>query len=342
MSDGWSTLSDAIAKAREMVAAEAPDAQTAAEGEAYVARVLTSQLAGGFLGHLLAENGFARALPTHGGPNPDYIMLHAGVSSTQSYRIIGKLNGSERVGIGLYRFDEIGAIFEVGYAAFDRSNTGPDGSFSLKLSDDGTGPGTLKIAPDARVMLVRVLHLAKEEQPASLRLEGAAVQPGLSLMTGTTEGALAFAANGLVKTIEQFLDWTRLTSARPNWIGPAPRQIAEAVRAEPETDYFLGYFDLAEGEWLEVTMPDGLPGYWSLHAYNHWTEHLQTQGAHIRNATPDNDGQFRVRVGPAVPEGLANRIHTREIYRGILICRIIGAPGVASPEARLMQPSKES
>ncbi|MEZ5737572.1 MAG: hypothetical protein R3E09_17535, partial [Novosphingobium sp.] len=274
--------------------------------------------------------------------NPDYIMLHSGVSSTHTYRVNGQLNKSERVGIGLYRFDETGAIFEVGYAAFDRSNTGADGSFSLELSAEAHGPGTMAIAPEARVMLVRILHLAVGEPPARLELDGPALPPGLALMTGSTDGALTFAANGLIKTVEQFLEWTRLTSARPNWIGPAPPPIAAAVRAEPETDYFLGYFDLADGEWLEVTMPEGLPGYWSLHAYNHWTEHLQTQGVHNRNASPAKDGRTRVRIGPTIPEGLSNRIDTLGNSRGMLICRIIGAPGVASPEARLMQPTKES
>ncbi|MCB2072084.1 MAG: hypothetical protein H6917_08850 [Novosphingobium sp.] len=335
-------MAAATARARELVAAESPDEQTSAEGEAYVARVLTSQLAGGFLGHLLTQDGFARALPTHGGPNPDYLMLHAGVSHEGRYRITGRLNASERVGIGLYRFDEAGAIFEVGYVAFDSSNTGADGTFSLELSADAGGPGTLAITPEARVMLVRVLHLARGEPAARVMLDGPSPPPGLCLTMGSADGTLGFAANGLVKTIEQFLEWTRATSARPNSIGPAPPHLAEAVRAEPETTYFLGYFDLADGQWLEVLMPENLPGYWSLHAYNHWTEHLQVEGAHNRNAQRDDDGRVRVRIGPGLPEALSNRIDTLKIYRGILICRIIGAPGVASPVARLVQPNEEN
>ena len=138
----WQALIEAIETARAEIAAAAPDAETAAEGEAYVARVLTSTMANAFLGHLLVEDRLARALPTHGGPNPDYLMRHTGV-------------GMES---------------------------------------------------------------------------------------------------------------------------------------------------------------------------NHWTENLQTQGAHDRIAVADDDGRIRVRIGPGMPAGLANRIDTAGRRRGLLIARIIGTP----------------
>jgi hypothetical protein len=330
----WQALGEAIETARAEIAAAAPDAETAAEGEAYVARILTSQMAGAFLGHLLTEDGLARALPTHGGPNPDYLMRHAPVDLVTRYRVTGELNGSERVGVGLYSFDRTGTAFEVGYKAFDAGNCGPDGRFAVDVSADA-GPENLAITPDARALLIRTLHRSADE-PARLKLFGKHKADGLTLATGSSDGALAFVANGLVATVRQFLEWTRVTSARPNRLDFAPPHLAAAVQGDPGTVYLLGYYQLAENEWLEVEMPDGLSGYWSLHAYNHWTENLQSEGAHDRNVHPDADGRIRVRLGPNVPQPLANRVDTVGRRRGMLVCRIIGSRVTEPPPARVV------
>jgi hypothetical protein len=79
VTDGWDAVRAALATARAEAAVAAPDAATATEGEAYVARILTTCLTDAFLGHLMTKNGFARALRTRGGPNPDYRMIFAGI-----------------------------------------------------------------------------------------------------------------------------------------------------------------------------------------------------------------------------------------------------------------------
>lgn len=332
MSDaGWQALSEAIATARAEVAAIAPDAETAAEGEAYVARILAAQLASTVLGHLFVENGLGRALPVQGGPNPDYQMRHAGVTMDSRMRLTGELNASERVGVGLYRFDATGAIFQEGYKAFDADNAGPDGRFAVEISADGE----LAPTPEARALLIRTLHRAPGEPAARIGIEGTADGGALALMGGSIDSALAIAARGLTTNVRQFLEWTRVTSALPNRIAAPPEHLAAAVKAEPDTDYYLGYYELEEGEWLEAVMPEGIGGYWSVHAYNHWTENLQTQGAHDRNVRTDADGRIRLRIGPDVPAELANRIDTDGRKRGMLICRIIGSPVSAPPETQL-------
>jgi hypothetical protein len=329
MSDaGWQALSEAIATARAEIAEAAPDAEAAAEGEAYVARVLSSQLAGAVLGHLLSEDGLARALPTHGGPNPDYRMHHTGVTMDSRLRLKGQLNASERVGVGLYRFDATGTAFEVGYQAFDSD-------FTLDIAPEGD----LAITPEARALLIRTLHRAPGEPAARLAIEGAAGPGNLALTGGSIDATLGFVARGLVATIRQFLEWTRVTSACPNAFAPAPEHLAAAVQGDPDTAYYLGYYQLGDGEWLEATMPAGIAGYWSVHAYNHWTENLQTQGAHDRNARADADGRIRLAIGPDLPADLPNRIDTAGRKRGMLICRVIGSPVSAPPKTQLRRES---
>lgn len=139
MAGGWEAVNAAVATARAEVAAAAPDAATAAEGEAYVMRILATCLNDAFLGHLFSEAGMSRALPTRGGPNPDYRMAFAPVDPSRRYRLDGWLKDSERVGIGLYSFGKGGSAVISAYAAFDAANVGADGRFALDIAAEATG-----------------------------------------------------------------------------------------------------------------------------------------------------------------------------------------------------------
>ncbi|HEY0959345.1 MAG TPA: hypothetical protein VGE05_08750 [Novosphingobium sp.] len=337
LSESWTKLAETIEIARAEVAALAPDAATAAEGEAYVARVVAVSLGANVLGHLFADGGLGRALPCYGGPNPDYIMQHSGIDPTVRYRLTGRLNGSERVGVGLYAIGARGETLEVGYRAFDADNCDAEGGFTLDLAPDASGREEMAVPPEARILLMRTLHRASGEQPARLMLEGGSPQRGLALVTGTPQGALQRAAGNVLGVIRQFLVWTRVTSAKPNRLDDPPPELAAEVQGDRDTHYYLGYYDLADGEYLEVAMPAELPGYWSLHAYNHWLEWLQSDGVHDRNARSDADGRIRVAIGSDVPAGLPNRIDTLGRRRGMLICRIIGAAERSIPVARVVR-----
>ena len=339
MSAGWQTLATAVADAEALIAAAAPDPEVAAEAGAYVSRIVAAGLGGAVLGHLLREDGLSCALPCHGGPNPDYLMRHAPVDPAGRYRLTGKLEGSERVGIGLYGFGANGTLVDAGYAAFDRTNCADDGSFALDIGAGAEGPGTLVLQPHARILLIRILHRAEAHSAARLSLAGGPATTGLSLMAGSNDGALAFVAGSLGNTVREYLKWTAAARELANRLDIAPPHLAETVQGDPDTQYFLGGFDLQPGEWLEVTMPAGLPGYWSLHGYNFWFEHLQTPGVHDRNARPGPDGRIRIAIGPNLPDGLPNRIDTLGRHRGALICRIIGASRTAAPAARVHRPA---
>lgn len=338
VSAAWDDLGMAIARARECVGAEAPDQQTAAEGEAYVARVVSAALAPGFLGHRLLDGGLSIPLPVYGGPNPDYIMRHAMIDPGGRYRVEGQLNGSERVGIGLYIPGRSGAPLIAGYAAFEPEACGPGGNFTLDIGPGLEGPGALSLQPGTRILMFRVLH-RDASTPAHIRVTGLAEQSGPSLVTGSCEGALSHVARTVQSNIAEYMKWVRAARNLPNQLAPAPDELAETVVGDADTQYFLGGFDLAEGEWLEVTMPAGLTGYWSLHAYNYWYEHLVTPGVHDRNAVPQADGTVRIAVGPQTPDDAINRIDTLGRRKGAFVCRLVGQgrTGIA-PQARLARP----
>jgi hypothetical protein len=245
------------------------------------------------------------------------------VSPDGKYRLEGRLNGSERVGIGLYTIGRNGAPQIAGYTAFDRTNCGPDGELSLDIAADAEGPGTLSIPPGARMLMFRVLH-RDNSQPAQLDLAGGPVQRGPTLMGGSSDAALTLVAQMVRSNVTEYLKWMVAARNLPNRLDEAPPELADTVVGDAGTQYFLGGFDLGEGEWLEVTLPAGLSGYWSLHAYNFWYEHLVTPGVHDRNAVSAEDGLIHIAVGPELPADAINRIDTLGRRRGAFVCRIVG------------------
>lgn len=327
-------LQESIATARAELLAAAPDAATAAEAEAYFMRLLSVSLDDVYLGHLRSERGLTRALPTRGAPNPDYIMWHAAMDKTRRYRLQGSLHDSERVGVGLYSFSPTGVALLEGYVAFDRNATVADGGFSVDIGADLNGAGTLTITQATRVLLVRILHRS-QGRPAALVLQGGPAQSTFNSALGSCEDALTRAAQMALRAVRLFMQWSHVTSAHPNRILAAPASMADEVQGDPDTHYGLGYYQLNDGEWLEALLPQGIQGYWSLHAYNHWCEALPGADAHDLNATADADGRIRIRIGPYVPAGLNNRIDTLGRHRGALIYRHIGGSSTQFPEVIL-------
>jgi hypothetical protein len=325
----WDAVNAAVATARGEVAAAAPDAATAAEGEAYVMRILTTCLSDAFLGHLMTEGGFSCALPTRGGPNPDYRMAFAPLDPARRYRLEGWLRDSERVGIGNYSFGPGGSADISAYAAFDAGSVGEDGHFTLDVAVDAEGPGSLPILPGARSIMVRVLHRDPQGEPARLVLSGRPPVRDLTLAQGSTEAALGQVAAALVGSIRTFLEWSAVTSAARNGFHAETPQMTQGVQGDPDTIYYLGSYDLAEGERLEVTIPASIPGYWSLHAYNHWCESLPGAGVGDNACVAEPDGSIRIAIGPSVWGNVPNRIDTLGRRRGALIFRAIGASAVA-------------
>jgi hypothetical protein len=154
------------------------------------------------LGHLHIQGGLAAALPVYGGPNPDYIMRHTLINPEGHYRLEAQLNGSERVGVGLYTIGCNGAPLIAGYTAFDGASCRPDGAFALDIAANATGPDGLVIAPGARILMMRVLH-RDTSQPARLELIGGEPRRGSTLATGSNDGALVQVANIVLANISE-------------------------------------------------------------------------------------------------------------------------------------------
>jgi hypothetical protein len=326
---GWEAVNAALAAARAEVLAAAPDSAIAAEGETYLMRVLTACLNDAFLSHLFTESGLTRVLPVRGGPNPDYKMAVATLDQTRRYRLDGWLNNSERVGVGIYSFGPGGSANISSYVAIDRDSV--ESGFSVDIATDAQGPRALAIRPDARVLMIRILHRDPCGAPARLVLSGGPPFSDLTQAQGNADAALRHVAQTLLRSIRSFLEWSAVTSAAVNRFHAETPSLAQTVQGDPDTTYFLGSFNLKHGEWLEVTMPAGIPGYWSLHAYNYWCESLPGAGVGDDSCITEADGTVRIDVGPTAGGDAPNRVDTRGRERGALICRFIGATQVTVP-----------
>lgn len=321
----WSAFDDAVRTARAELQAAAPDDAAAREAEAYVVRLAAAALSEAFLNEHLTRGGLGQALPVRGGANPDYVMSGAGIDPSCAYHVRGSLRGSERVGIGLYALDAAGGLLLTGYHAFGPANVRADGCFAVELAP----------TPDTRVLVVRVLHRDPLAERAAVELDGVPPVQALTPATGSVEGGLAFATRTLLGGARQFLTWSQLLSERPNVMVEPPKAIASAVQGDPATRYAFAYYHLASGQSLELLVPRGLPGYWSLHAYNHWLEVILGAGTDDRKSVPEADGRTRVRVAPTAG-GSANRIDTRGRDRGVLIFRAFDADAIPLPSAQLV------
>ncbi|WP_439133313.1 hypothetical protein [Pseudomaricurvus sp.] len=324
MSNGWEQLHSAIQTLSQEVRELAPDAYTADEGEAYVARVLTTCLNDNFLGHLLVENGLSRALPTRGAPNPDYIMQHALLNVRGSYQLTGCLNDSERIGVGLFRQSEKGSLEIADYLTIDNSVTEGDGTFKVDISAEIEGPAGLTLQPEACILLIRTLHRRPNTLPARLQLDGATPPENLSLTGGSTSAALSRVTQVTLGSIRQFVTWSQQAAAFPNQFRGNIEGLEQTMQGDPDTEYFLGYFDLADDEVLQVVLPSDLNGYWSIHAYNHWCEYLPGATVHDLNAEANHKGEIIMHVGPQLNDSVVNPIVTKGRTKGVLLCRILG------------------
>jgi hypothetical protein len=331
---GHDSVEALLARARAELHAAAPDTETAAEVETYLMRLVTASLDDIYLGHLRREAGLMRALPTRGAPNPDYLMWHAGMQQTHRYVLRGRLHESERVGIGLYAIGPTGATLLRAYRVHDRASVDSSGEFCLSIGADLTGPDTLTLTPQTRVLLVRVLHRTAG-LPCALTLTGGPPAPCFASVALAGDAALVQAAQSALRGVRMFLNWTLVTSERPNCFLAPPATLAQEVQGDPDTLYGLGYYHLQSGQWLEAVMPEGRYAYWSLHAYNHWCEALPGAGMHDLQALPDEDGRIRVRIGRAAPANLRNRLDTLGRQRGALVFRALGADAAQLPEVRL-------
>ncbi len=349
-----------------------------AEGTRYLGRLLAAALA-----RFDPRPGAAAidyGIPRIGGFNPDFRFGHAEIDPRGTYLLRGAMNGAARLALSTHasalasaqpighlssetiRCDS-GGRFEILVGADAPSETLPGAAAEAATGTRPPGPAAAASRPPsgpanrlategrATALLVRQLLLRRSDRPADLVLERLDPPAGPTEPAPLTPERQRDALGGVLLFVAgaagRFFRWTRLLSRISNAIEHVPEEIADEVKADPDTFYALGYFDLAPGERLEVRLSPPPCAYWGLHTTNHWLEPIEhtTLVCHRNCATaePDPDGSFTLSIAP-VDDPRPNSLHTLGHRNGAIFYRVIGAGGaeVALPECavrRLDEPA---
>lgn len=311
----------------------APDAETASEGRAYVARLYAAML-----GRMLPPPDAALdALPyiqmAIAGANPDYRMAQALLDPGALYAIEGNANGADRIGIGLYAPGADGALTLKAYHVVPLV----DGCVRVTVGPPGADPVTLELTPDAPMLMLRELYRRGDQPRADLRLRrigphGPHIAADASPTAVAQRMAAACAQTGAL--LHRFLEWTTRFAELPNRVTPLAPDLDRAVQGDPGTCYFSGYFDLANDEYLEIAMPALACQYWMAQATTHWLEPIHGADCNDATAHSDPDGCLRIRIGAAASDQ-PNWLDTAGRRRGAILIRIVDGTIDGTPVATL-------
>ena len=184
---------------------------------------------------------------------------------------------------------------------------------------------------------LRDLVLERADAPYAVGVDPLTVESQRARM----DGVLLFVAGAAGR----FFRWTRIISRLSNTIEHVPAEIEDEVRADPDTFYAIGYFDLAEDERLEVRVTPPECEYWGLHTTNHWLEPIEHDSivCHRNHATSEAnaDGSFTLSISP-VEDSHPNSLPTLGHRNGAIFFRVVGAtdPNVTLPVCTVRKRNK--
>lgn len=332
---GWQELFGQLAQLQvDMELLAADRSLDRAEGSRYLARLLASGLA---KFNARPTSSIDYVTPRIGGFNPDYLFGQARINPQLSYRINGKLNDVHRLALGTYA-SAFGMAAPVGHLSSDCITCDSDGRFEVILSDLApvAAPSQepqdwLRKNAQTSVLMVRQLLLSPSDQPAELSLNLIETSEPVAPVVLTDDcqrdnmgGVLLFVAGAA----DRFFRWTRIISRISNTIEQVPAEIESEVKADPDTFYAIGYFDLAEDERLEVRVTPPVCTYWGLQTTNFWLEPIEHDVlvCHRNHATSeaDADGSVTLSISP-VEEARRNTLHTLGHRNGAIFFRVVGA-----------------
>lgn len=275
---------------------------------------------------LMASNG---RFQQWGAPNADNVYYRASVDPRFRYRLSGDLSGIDHVAVSLATGDMHMGAFETSRNV-DVPELAPaaDGSFSLLLGGkEGPGPW-LALAPDHRILTVRIYLDAWETgAPPPLFLERIGAE-------GTAPAEVSDPE--LARRITRAGDWIENNVVFWNaWLNqrlavmPDNRALPAARVAGGSDDLFYGglSYDLSADEVLLIEGPMIDGRYWGFQRSalgsmdTNYVDHVTS--LNHRQIHPDGDGRFRLVVSHRDP-GVANWIDTEGQAKGLITHRWIG------------------
>ena len=301
-----------------------------AEGLRYVGRIARHAL-----DHFIEGSDPAHprlgGLPRMGGDNPDYIYVSAPVSADYEYRLRGNRGEASFLAFSTYQGDvgtEEGLTLS-GHLAGGDLECDSEGRFEISISSEERPGNWLGMQAGTTQLMIRQSLLDRQnQQPANFSIErvgGGAPPPPLDPSRYAQQ--IDRAGEYVEGAIAQFLAWTDHYAARPNEVRPLEPALASLAQGDPQTHYYLGYYDLEPGHALQIDLCPPACEYWNLQLCNHWLESLDYENhrIHVNHHTAVSDERGRVRMWVAEQDpGTPNWLDSAGHRRGCIVLRQVG------------------
>ena len=313
---------------------------TAADDAAGLARGyqhLGRQLLKGLEEHLLrdADHPMGRVLDDRirtGGDNPDQRYLFAPVRGGETYRVWGRKGSAARIELQLYSREPYGGEdVGVGYLPDDAIAYEDDGSFSVLLGPEVSGPSTLVNPPEATILNVRQIWSAwTDDDPGAVYVdrvgwEGARKHTDAP---ATVAARLRGAADDIASSVRCWPELVQngpLTFLEVNTMGPLMTPGAKAGVVGRWIS--IGHYDLTPDQVLVIRIPSTGAPYQGTQLADLWFASLEYASA-TSSITADQahhapDGSQYLVLALDDP-GYVNWLDPGDVRRGVVHVRFDG------------------
>lgn len=335
----WDQFCDALKEAGQIIRSDkAPkDPMNQAEGYRYLARLLR----GGLESYLEFSDPLFPTLRcgTHetiklGADNPDNRYESAPINAQYDYRISGKRNTVDYLGIStiINKYGSGGTMEVTGHIDHRQMDIEEDGSFEIIVSRSEKPGNWLPMGEQSNSILVRQTHQDRvNEVVAEMTIEriGASEERPQALTAEKLERGLVGATLWVQGAAKMFEDWAESFLPSLNELPPADQAYCQSIGGDPNIFYFHSSWQLADDEVLVIDAPE-IPQCqtWNFQLDNWWMESLDYRyhQIHVNKHTAhyQPDGSVRVIVSHTDP-GLPNWIETCGHNMGTMCWRWIGA-----------------
>jgi len=277
-----------------------------------------------------------------GGPNPDNVYTRAPIDPGAAYRVTGNVTGVRAAIFSLVEGDmhlgRYGVFAEQTLAEFD---VPADGAFELWVSPDHHDGNSLRTHPDARYLLIRQYQCDWErDRIATLTIERTDARgvPPAPAAPGELAAALARAGEWVERSVDYWC--TYVERARDGLARNAMAPPGTPKGGAPSIAYGAGWWDLAPGDALLLTMEQPDADYWGFtvhHRYRLDSGDFASRQTSLNMTQAFVDEDVRVRLVVAAHDpGVPNWIDTEGLPEGMLMYRSIGTRSRPVPDAQVV------
>lgn len=335
----WDDFCDALKEAGRIVrSAHAPqDAFNQAEGYRYLTRLLR----GGLESYLEFSDPMfpqlrcgAHETIKLGADNPDNRYESAPIRSQHEYRITGKRNTVNYLGISttINKYGSGGTMEVTGHIDHREMEIAEDGTFEIIVSRQEKPGNWLPMGKDSNSILVRQTFQDRSgERAAELKVEriGASEDRPEPFSPEKLQRGLVGATMWVQGAAQMFENWAESFLPTINELPPADQAYCQSIGGDPNIFYFHSAWQLADDEVYVIEAPDIPPCQtWNFQLDNWWMESLDYRHhtIHVNKHTAhyQEDGSVRLVISHRDP-GVPNWIETAGHNMGTMCWRWIGA-----------------